>query len=187
MLAPEGLTSVIEDLKLEETWGKRFKPNHKPFSRTEALDHIAEVVSVEPKKDTDIFEITAQSEEAREAADIANAIADHYKARSDREEEERYKAGISAYEKYIVDQQKNVEIQKGLLEKQCRDNKIKPESLTASSINSPLLPVSVRMALYVYNQQSEAQKAYANHLEGLKTDQSHMESSVRIVTRATVP
>ena len=81
MLSPDNLQAVIKSLKLDAAWGARFKPTHEPLTPEETMRHLHEILIVEAKKDTDMISITAHSDIAQEAADIANAVVDQYQPR----------------------------------------------------------------------------------------------------------
>jgi capsular polysaccharide biosynthesis protein len=83
MMSPEFLLSVVKDLGLDREWAKRvYKTEQDQVPDVDALTHVEKLVRVDVKQGTNVVEITALSDIPKEAADIANAIADHYKALS---------------------------------------------------------------------------------------------------------
>jgi len=112
------LLPVINDLGLDKTWARRdFKSTMPSLPPTIALDYMRKKVSIDFKRNSNILIISADSQEAKEAANIANAIIDRYKASRDAEEEKRFNSGEDAYQQYIDDQQKVVDDRKADVEK----------------------------------------------------------------------
>jgi uncharacterized protein involved in exopolysaccharide biosynthesis len=117
MLSPNFLTVIIKDQKLDQVWAKRFQSDHDVLSPQEALDHLREVLKIEWVSGTNIIKITASSEVPQEAANIANAVADNYKAQCDQEDTERYERNQSSLRTLITRQQKVVGDAKATVEK----------------------------------------------------------------------
>jgi uncharacterized protein involved in exopolysaccharide biosynthesis len=84
MGSPDVLLPIINDLELDQAWAKRvFKLKEDRLSDKEALAYMNKILRLDYKRGTSIVEITAASDVPREAADIANAIADRYKTMRD--------------------------------------------------------------------------------------------------------
>jgi capsular polysaccharide biosynthesis protein len=76
------LAPVINDLGLETAWAKRISSlGTGPFSQADALSHLKKILKLDQKRGTDVIGITVSSDDSGEAAQIANAVADRYKAK----------------------------------------------------------------------------------------------------------
>jgi capsular polysaccharide biosynthesis protein len=97
--SPSALQSIIADLNLAKIWG---------LSGTESLSHLQKMLRLENIRGTNLIKITVSSDIPKEAADIANAVADRFKTMRDEEEYQRHKRGTDALEEQISEQQKIV-------------------------------------------------------------------------------
>jgi capsular polysaccharide biosynthesis protein len=81
MESPDFLRPVINDLDLDGAWAKRvYKSQQELLPAAEALAYLHHILKIDVVRGTNIITITAASDEPKEAADIANAIADRYQA-----------------------------------------------------------------------------------------------------------
>ncbi len=116
------MNPVIKDLKLDEVWAKRdFKSNMASLPPSLALEYMHRKVSIDYERGTNILEISADSQDNQEASNIANAIADRYKALRDDEENKRNGSGEDAYREKIATQQKLVEEKRAIVETMQKD------------------------------------------------------------------
>ena len=155
---------VIDNHKLNQTWGKRFKSGESTLTWQEALDHMHKILKIEAVPKTNIIKITASSEVPQEAATIANAVVDNYKVQRDKQEAGRNKRNMDALGTQIAQQQKVVEAQRAAANKQ-------PQA------------VDPRRALM----QQTILDALNSRLKQVTADQQSEESPVRIVSRAVAP
>jgi serine/threonine protein kinase len=70
---------VIEKLKLPERWGQRYGGGTK-LTRAQAYQLLANAIDVQPVRNTSFLQITFSSERPAEAAEVANSIAENYRA-----------------------------------------------------------------------------------------------------------
>lgn len=90
MESPDFLRPVINDLDLDGAWAKRvYKSQQELLPFAEALAYMHKILRIDVVQGTNIIDITAASDEPKEAADIANAIANRYQAARDNEERQR--------------------------------------------------------------------------------------------------
>ena len=73
------LDKVIENLDLNKQWGKQFAGGER-LKTSESIAMLKGRIDVRPIRNTSIIEIRAFSERPEEAANIANAIAEAYRA-----------------------------------------------------------------------------------------------------------
>ncbi len=72
------LTKVIEDLDLNQAWGKKYAGGV-PLKTSETLTLLKARLDLRPVRNTSLIEIRAFSDRPEEAAQLANAIADSYR------------------------------------------------------------------------------------------------------------
>jgi len=119
MHSSDVLLPIISDLGLDKVWAKRiFKSPSGSVPPLVALGYMnGNVLKIDSKRGTDIIVIMAESEVPQEAADIANAVADHYKTMRDVEEDQRSSRGGDSLRDQIAQQQKVVDADKANVEK----------------------------------------------------------------------
>jgi len=72
------LSNVIATLDLNDKWGKKFN-NGEMFKTTDTMAILKDIMSLNPVRNTKLIAITVYSDDAKEAADIANAVAESYR------------------------------------------------------------------------------------------------------------
>jgi len=108
MGSPDVLSPVITDLRLDAIWAKRLGAPSDHLGMQEALDHLRQVLKFTPVPNTGVVSITVTSENPVEAPEIANAIADRYKAMRDNAEKQMADIGERVLRDQITQQQKIV-------------------------------------------------------------------------------
>ena len=122
MQSSDVLLPIITDLQLDKTWAKRvFNSGLDALPPQDALAFMVGHLTLAAGKGTSIINITFSSEVAKEAADVANAVADRYKTMRDVEEDQRTNRGLDALRSQITDQEKLVNSTKEQLEKMRQD------------------------------------------------------------------
>jgi len=94
------LKRVIEDPKwnLNEEWGKQYNSGI-PFKTTETMEILKSRMGLRPVRNTSLIEIRIYGDKAKEAADLANAIAEAYRAHRLEQSFEMMSNGIAALRK----------------------------------------------------------------------------------------
>ena len=162
MQTPDILTAIIKNQTLDQIWAKRLQSDHDVLPPQQALDHLRKVLKIEAVPGTNIVKVTASSEVPQEAADIANALVDTYKAQRDQEEAERNSRGIDSLREQITQQQKVVDDKKAAVEKHPRDVNAQRDLVQQQSLLDAL---NIRLKQVIADQPLE-------------------ESPVRIISRA---
>lgn len=84
MESPDVLLGVITDLGLDKAWaGRVFRSKEDELTPTEALAYMRKMMKINIVRGTSTIEVIASSDVPQEAAEMANAIADHYKTLRD--------------------------------------------------------------------------------------------------------
>ncbi len=86
------LYQVIDNLKLNETWGEKYKEG--PLRRDVTYALLKRAVNVNQTRNTSLIEISVESDNPDEAAKIANEIADVYKTSRIKRWDETSKKGL---------------------------------------------------------------------------------------------
>ena len=101
------LGKVIEDLDLNKEWGKKYA-NGDRLKTSETIALLKARIDLRPVRNTSLIEIRVFSEKAEEAAKIANAIAEAYKAHRLEQRTQLSKGGIKALEERFAEQEEKV-------------------------------------------------------------------------------
>ncbi len=101
------LGKVIDELNLNEEWGKKYN-NGERLKTSETIALLKNRMDLRPVRNTSIIEIRVFSENADEAARIANAIAEAYKAHRQEQSVKLSEGGIKALEERFADEEAKV-------------------------------------------------------------------------------
>jgi uncharacterized protein involved in exopolysaccharide biosynthesis/Zn-dependent protease with chaperone function len=101
------LGSVIDDLDLNSEWGKKYA-NGDRLKTSETIALLKARIDLRPVRNTSLIEIRVFSEKPEEAARIANAIAEAYKAHRQEQRMQLSKGGIKALEERFAEQEAKV-------------------------------------------------------------------------------
>ena len=102
------LGKVIEDLDLNTVWGKKYA-NGERLKTSETIALLKGRIDLRPVRNTSLIEIRVYSEKPDEAAKIANAIAEAYKAHRLAQRTEMTRRGIKSLEERFAEQKDKVE------------------------------------------------------------------------------
>jgi polysaccharide biosynthesis transport protein len=117
MQSAQVLTPIITNLQLDRVWAKRFKSPQDALPMQEALDYMSKhMLKLDFSKGTNLINITVLDEDPKEAADIANAVADGYKNMRDHDAEQRTNQGTDALRQQIDQQQSVVDTTRNKVE-----------------------------------------------------------------------
>ncbi len=117
MQSPDILQPIISDLKLDEKWAKQFKMKQERLSPLEALNYMKGILTFDPVRGTNIITITATSQVPEDAAAIANAVAQRYRAVRELAMDEKNQRAIESLQAQIQQQQSVVDDKRALVDK----------------------------------------------------------------------
>ena len=103
------LSNVISKLDLNDVWGKKFN-NGEPFKTTETMEMLKNQMSLSPVRNTKLITITVYSPDKKEAADLANAVAEAYKDYRLNNNQQTVSAGLAALQDDYLDESNKLEI-----------------------------------------------------------------------------
>jgi succinoglycan biosynthesis transport protein ExoP len=72
------LSRVVEDLNLNEEWGKKYSPDGRPLKTSDTMEYLRRYISLDSDRNTKLIDISVQNEDKDVAARIANTIAADY-------------------------------------------------------------------------------------------------------------
>lgn len=78
MLSPDVLAPIVTDLELDKIWAKRFRTALDALPMQDSLRYLQTMLRVDHRPGTHVINITVFSSVQKEAADIANAVANRY-------------------------------------------------------------------------------------------------------------
>jgi capsular exopolysaccharide synthesis family protein len=116
MQSSDVLMPIITDLGLDKKWAERAHEAVEALPPQDALAHLNSILKLDLSRGTNIVNITVSSEDAKESADVANAVADRYKTVRDVEEDDRFNRGVESMRDQIAQQQKAVDDAKTTVE-----------------------------------------------------------------------
>jgi succinoglycan biosynthesis transport protein ExoP len=109
---------IINQLGLDKIWARTvYKGSVEKLTPQEALGYMSHVLDISFKRGTSLIEITADSQDPQEAAQIANAVADQYKLMRDADEASRSNRGSDSIRDQIAQQQKIVDDRRAIVDK----------------------------------------------------------------------
>jgi polysaccharide biosynthesis transport protein len=101
------LGKVIEDLKLNDDWGKKFN-NGEKLKTTETMTLLKRMMDLRPVRNTSLIEIRVFSDNKDEAAKLANAIAEAYKDHRLAQRKKLTEGGIGALKERMDEEATNI-------------------------------------------------------------------------------
>ncbi len=128
----EVLNPVIEKLELAAKWGERYEIK----SRELIYKKLKKMMTLEEERNTDLISITILSPDKKEAADIANGIADSYQQARIREQQSWVTKSLSTLEAEVEKQRTKTERLRAL----AAENRIKfgINDLNPESVEDPM-------------------------------------------------
>ena len=187
--SPHLLWPVIQKLGLEQSWKEQLPPakDDREFSN-EAITHLQEILKVDTKAGSNVLAITATGDRPQEAADIANNVAEQYKAERDREDTERLEHQEDVINDQIDRQQQVITAKKAGLDELRDSLEAKGIQIKADTGKQELSELQIyHAAQRDLERQKALLDAFTLHLRQVSDDAALTESSVRIVSRAEAP
>ena len=111
------LTTVIRNLNLQKVWGAQLNEDKSAITPELALQILQRSIRVEQDRDTMLMNISATSEDPKQAAAIANEIANVYRERRLQDKRREIQHAIDAMSNEVRKQQERVEEAEAELER----------------------------------------------------------------------
>ncbi|MGO8930403.1 MAG: GumC family protein [Limisphaerales bacterium] len=162
------LGKVIEDLNLNTEWGKKYG-NGERLKTAETLAMLKRRIELHFVRNTSLIEISVISEKAEEAARIANAVADAYKAHRLEQRTQLSKGGIKALQERFEEQEAKIKRAQTNVD-QLRIALNISDAMASGEGPSPLMTAETLRKLESLRIESKAEyDRQAKLLDGLKT------------------
>jgi capsular exopolysaccharide synthesis family protein len=129
------LGKVVEDLNLNEVWGKKYYGGE-TLKTTEAMEFLKRRMSLNPVRNTKLIGITVYSEDNKEAARIANKIAEAYRDYRLSVRKQQALGGIKVLEDQFQTEEQQIQTVQSnvdILRKDLKINDNDPNALNPSS------------------------------------------------------
>jgi succinoglycan biosynthesis transport protein ExoP len=138
------LDEVIQRLDLNRTWGEKFHvAGGGMLKTTETRAALRGMIHLQPTRNTALIEISVYDDNPDEAAQIANTVADVYKAHRENERKELTKNGIDTYESKLKDYDAQVKAQEQRVDYLRKKNNIADTDPTSTGPGETLGPVNL--------------------------------------------
>lgn len=111
------LTKVMHNMNLQKVWGAELNEDKTPLGADETMQMLQRAVRVAQDRDTLLMNISVTTEDPRQSAEIANEIANVYKASREQDVRRRIQNAIDAMSNELRLQQERVEEAENELEK----------------------------------------------------------------------
>jgi len=126
------LGKVIDDLNLNTAWGAKYAGGGR-LKTMECINLLKARLHIRPVRNTSLIEIRVYDEKAEEAARIANAIAEAYRAHRFAQNTELSKGGIRPLEERLAEQEERIKQAQQKVEKLRAELKINDVPASADS------------------------------------------------------
>ncbi len=100
------LEKIVKDQKLAETWGR--EKDGKPLSTDEAVAQLRKHLELKPVANTSLIEIKVRSDDPKQAANIANAVAEAYQEHRRKQREDLTRSSVRTLEERFAEQEEKV-------------------------------------------------------------------------------
>lgn len=150
------LSNVIARLDLNATWGKKYFGGTTQKT-TDTMDLLKSRISLNPVRNTKLIAITVYSDDGKEAADLANAIADAYRDYRLNTRRQLTEAGVASMEKELRDKDKEIEDMQSHVDSLRKEYNIHGDVANATEPSSTITQEAVQRYL---DQEIEGEKVY---------------------------
>jgi uncharacterized protein involved in exopolysaccharide biosynthesis/Mg-chelatase subunit ChlD/anti-sigma factor RsiW len=101
------LGAVVDKLKLDEAWAKK-RGTSTPLPKSEAVKMLKEQLDVKSVGKTDLLDIGVKSDKPEEAANLANAVAESYRARRLEQRKELAQAEVASLQDRLAENEQRI-------------------------------------------------------------------------------
>ncbi|MDB6019650.1 MAG: ywqD 2 [Pedosphaera sp.] len=137
------LDKVVDNLGLNKAWAKKYNQDA-PLKTTESRGMLQRLLELRPVRNTELIEIRVYSDDKKEAADIANAVAESYKKYRQDLRRELTAGGINIFKQQLDVQDREIErLEKKVDELRKTLNIVDTDPQNSSGPSQTLGPVNV--------------------------------------------
>ncbi len=150
------LSNVISKLDLNEKWGKKYF-NGEKLKTSETMEILKQHMSLAPVRNTKLISITVYSDNANEAALLANTIAESYKQYRLNTRKEIASTGLDVLNQQYLDESNQIQQEQAKIEKLRRDLGISVDMADAPGYTPTLNSDQLQL---IHNQLIEGERDY---------------------------
>lgn len=136
------LDEVIEVMHLNDVWGKKYY-NGQKLKTTESRQFLKRQLDLRPSRNTSLIEIRVYSDDKKEAADIANTVAEIYQKYRLKQRREITLGGITVFSQQLTEQEEIINKQEGLVDELRKKYKVTDLGGDTEGQKATLEPVNI--------------------------------------------
>jgi capsular exopolysaccharide synthesis family protein len=176
------LDKVIKALNLNVVWGKKYF-NGETLKTSETEEILKNRMSLAPVRNTKLISITVYSDDAKEAAQLANAIAEAYKEYRIKTRQENTDQGLQVLEDQYLNESNQIETAQQHIETLRRELGISIDPAEGASFSPSLTTEQIQQ---IHDEVIEGERDYTQQAVQLKQLESLDKSRLRDVLPTVV-
>jgi succinoglycan biosynthesis transport protein ExoP len=176
------LDKVINTLNLNVTWGKKYF-NGETLKTSETEEILKDRMSLAPVRNTKLISITVYSDDAKEAAQLANTIAEAYKEYRIKTRQENTDQGLQVLEDQYLSESNQIETAQQNIETLRRELGISIDPAEGASFSPSLTTEQIQQ---IHDEVIEGERDYTQQAVQLKQLQLLDKSRLRDVLPTVV-
>ena len=177
------LYKIIENLNLNVEWGKKYA-NGQTLTTAETRSVFEKLLDLRPVRNTSLIEIRFYSEEANEAARVANEVAAVYREYRRDQQNDQTMSGIKALEKKYDDQAAKVREAQAKVDQLRTELKINEQDAAGNAPSTTLDQDTLRR---LESQRIEAETQYGKEASLLKDLKARTRAELKNVIPTAAP
>lgn len=160
------LSNVIATMNLNVEWGKKYN-NGETLKTTETMEILKQRMGLVPVRNTKLISITVYSDDKKEAADLANSIAEAYRTYRIQTSQQQATTGLEVYQTQYLEESNRIEMLQANV-----DNLRRNLDINNGTASSPEPELTVEQLRSYQAQKLESERAYNELLTQLQNFQT---------------
>ena len=160
------LSNVIATMNLNVEWGKKYN-NGETLKTTETMEILKQRMGLVPVRNTKLISITFYSDDKKEAADLANSIAEAYRTYRIQTSQQQATTGLEVYQTQYLEESNRIEMLQANV-----DNLRRTLDINNGTASSPEPELTVEQLRSYQAQKLESERAYNELLTQLQNFQT---------------
>ena len=160
------LSNVIATMNLNVEWGKKYN-NGETLKTTETMEILKQRMGLVPVRNTKLISITVYSDDKKEAADLANSIAEAYRTYRIQTSQQQATTGLEVYQTQYLEESNRIEMLQANV-----DNLRRTLDINNGTASSPEPELTVEQLRSYQAQKLESERAYNELLTQLQNFQT---------------
>ena len=148
------LSNVIATMNLNVEWGKKYN-NGETLKTTETMEILKQRMGLVPVRNTKLISITVYSDDKKEAADLANSIAEAYRTYRIQTSQQQATTGLEVYQTQYLEESNRIEMLQANV-----DNLRRTLDINNGTASSPEPELTVEQLRSYQAQKLESERAY---------------------------